>query len=132
MSGNLDEPTRTALLPYEPIEYIGKPVVPMVLQRALKKAERLTELSLKVRLFLHQPHVCALRRFRLLVGGTSVGPTRRAGCVLLTPERPIGTRTIPSAAQGAGLIQMKQSQRYRQLQPASGKRHAYRTSRNTR
>jgi DNA-binding NarL/FixJ family response regulator len=44
VSANLDEPTRTALLPYEPIEFVGKPVVPVVLQRALRKAEGLTEL----------------------------------------------------------------------------------------
>ena len=44
LSANLDEPTRTALLPYEPIEFIGKPVMPVSLQRALKKAEGLTEL----------------------------------------------------------------------------------------
>jgi hypothetical protein len=40
----LDEPTRTALLPYEPIDFVGKPVLPVVLQRALKKAEGLTDL----------------------------------------------------------------------------------------
>ena len=39
VSGNLDEPTRTALLAYEPIEFVGKPIVPAVLQRALRKAE---------------------------------------------------------------------------------------------
>jgi two-component system, response regulator PdtaR len=44
LSANLDEPTRTALLPYEPIDFIGKPVMPVSLQRALKKAEGLTEL----------------------------------------------------------------------------------------
>jgi two-component system, response regulator PdtaR len=44
LSGNLDEPTRTALLPYEPIDFVGKPVLPVVLQRALKKAEGLTDL----------------------------------------------------------------------------------------
>ena len=44
VSANLDEPTRTALLPYDPIEFVGKPVVPVVLQRALSKAEGLTEL----------------------------------------------------------------------------------------
>jgi hypothetical protein len=43
LSANLDEPTRAALLPCEPIEFIGKPVVPVVLQRALRKAEGLTE-----------------------------------------------------------------------------------------
>jgi two-component system, response regulator PdtaR len=45
ISANLDGPTRTALLPYEPVEFVGKPVVPVVLQRALRKAEEdLTEL----------------------------------------------------------------------------------------
>jgi two-component system, response regulator PdtaR len=44
VSANLDEPTRTALLPFEPIEFVGKPVVPVVLQRALKKAAGLTEI----------------------------------------------------------------------------------------
>jgi two-component system, response regulator PdtaR len=44
LSANLDEPTRTALLPYEPIDFVGKPVLPVVLQRALKKAKGLTEL----------------------------------------------------------------------------------------
>ena len=44
VSGNVDEPTRTALMPYEPIDFIGKPVLPVVLQRASKKAEGLTEL----------------------------------------------------------------------------------------
>ena len=39
VSGNLDESTRTALLPYEPIEFVGKPIAPVVLQRALMKAE---------------------------------------------------------------------------------------------
>jgi DNA-binding NarL/FixJ family response regulator len=42
LSGNLDEATRTALLPYEPIDFVGKPVLPVVLQRALKKAAGLT------------------------------------------------------------------------------------------
>ena len=44
LSGNLDEATRLALLPYEPIDFVGKPVLPVVLQRALKKAEGLTDL----------------------------------------------------------------------------------------
>ena len=44
VSGNVDELTRTALMPYEPIDFIGKPVLPVVLQGALKKAEGLTEL----------------------------------------------------------------------------------------
>jgi two-component system, response regulator PdtaR len=45
LSANLDEPTKAALLPYEPIGFVGKPVLPVVLQRALKKAEGLTDLS---------------------------------------------------------------------------------------
>jgi two-component system, response regulator PdtaR len=45
LSANLDEPTKAALLPYEPIDFVGKPVLPVVLQRALKKAEGLTDLS---------------------------------------------------------------------------------------
>jgi len=44
LSANLDEPTRAALQPYEPIEFVGKPVLPVVLQRALKKAEGPTDL----------------------------------------------------------------------------------------
>ena len=44
MSGNLDEPTRAALVPYDPIDVLDKPVVPLLLQRALKKAEGLTGL----------------------------------------------------------------------------------------
>jgi DNA-binding NarL/FixJ family response regulator len=44
LSANLDEATMTALQPYEPIDFVGKPVLPVVLQRALKKAEGLTEL----------------------------------------------------------------------------------------
>ncbi len=43
VSANLDEPTRAALVPYDPIEFLGKPVLPFKLQRALKKAEGLTE-----------------------------------------------------------------------------------------
>ena len=43
VSANLDEPTRAALMPYDPIEFLGKPVLPFKLQRALKKAEGLTE-----------------------------------------------------------------------------------------
>jgi two-component system, response regulator PdtaR len=45
LSANLDEATKTALLPYEPIDFVGKPVLPVVLQRAPKKAEGLTDLS---------------------------------------------------------------------------------------
>jgi DNA-binding NarL/FixJ family response regulator len=44
LSANLDGPTRMALLPYDPIEFVGKPVLPIVLQRALEKAEGLTDL----------------------------------------------------------------------------------------
>ena len=44
LSANLDEPTRVALQPYEPIDFVGKPVLPVVLQRALKKAEGATDL----------------------------------------------------------------------------------------
>ena len=44
LSANLDEPTRAALQPYEPIDFVGKPVLPVVLQRALKKAEGPTDL----------------------------------------------------------------------------------------
>jgi two-component system, response regulator PdtaR len=40
LSGNLDEPTRAALLPYDPIELVGKPFLPIVLQRALEKAQQ--------------------------------------------------------------------------------------------
>jgi two-component system, response regulator PdtaR len=44
LSGNLDETTRSTLLPFQPIDFVGKPVLPVVLQRALKKAEGLTDL----------------------------------------------------------------------------------------
>ena len=44
VSGNLDEPTRSALVPYDPIDVLDKPVVPLLLQRALKKAEGLSGL----------------------------------------------------------------------------------------
>ena len=44
LSGNLDTATRSLLEPYEPIGFVGKPVLPVVLQRALKKAEGLTDL----------------------------------------------------------------------------------------
>jgi two-component system, response regulator PdtaR len=36
LSANLDEPTRTTLLPCDPIDFIGKPVLPILLQRALQ------------------------------------------------------------------------------------------------
>jgi DNA-binding NarL/FixJ family response regulator len=44
LSANLDEATKTALLPYDPIDFVGKPVLPVRLQRALNKAEGPTEL----------------------------------------------------------------------------------------
>ena len=44
VSGNLDEPTRAALLPYDPIDFLDKPILPLLLQRALKKADGLTGL----------------------------------------------------------------------------------------
>jgi CheY-like chemotaxis protein len=45
VSANLDEPTKMALLPYEPIDFVGKPVLPILLKRALEKAEQsLTDL----------------------------------------------------------------------------------------
>ena len=40
LSANLDEPTRTALLPYDPIDLVGKPVLPIMLERALEKAQQ--------------------------------------------------------------------------------------------
>jgi CheY-like chemotaxis protein len=40
LSGNLDEATRAAALPYEPIDFIGKPILPIALQRTLEKAEK--------------------------------------------------------------------------------------------
>ncbi|HWE18021.1 MAG TPA: response regulator [Hyphomicrobiaceae bacterium] len=43
VSANLDEPTRKAVQPYEPIEFLGKPIVPVVLQRALTKAKALID-----------------------------------------------------------------------------------------
>jgi two-component system, response regulator PdtaR len=44
LSANLDEATKTALLPCDPIDFVGKPILPVRLQRALNKAEGLTEL----------------------------------------------------------------------------------------
>jgi DNA-binding NarL/FixJ family response regulator len=35
LSGNLDEATWNAVLPYEPIAFVGKPILPIQLQRAL-------------------------------------------------------------------------------------------------
>jgi two-component system, response regulator PdtaR len=40
LSGNLDEATRTAAVPYEPIDFIGKPILPIALKRALEKADK--------------------------------------------------------------------------------------------
>jgi two-component system, response regulator PdtaR len=40
LSANLDEPTRTALVPYDPVDFIGKPVLPIMLARALNKAQQ--------------------------------------------------------------------------------------------
>lgn len=39
LSANLDAATQRAILPYEPIAFVGKPVLPIVLQRALRKAD---------------------------------------------------------------------------------------------
>ena len=44
LSANLDEQTRAAVAPCEPIEFVGKPVVPVLLQRALAKAKELFSL----------------------------------------------------------------------------------------
>jgi two-component system, response regulator PdtaR len=44
LSANLDAPTRAALQPYEPIDFVGKPILRIALQRALKKAEGPTDL----------------------------------------------------------------------------------------
>jgi hypothetical protein len=43
VSANLDEPTRRAVEPYDPIEFMGKPIIPVVLERALAKARALIE-----------------------------------------------------------------------------------------
>jgi DNA-binding NarL/FixJ family response regulator len=40
LSANLDEPTKRSLLPYEPIDFVGKPVLPILLERALEKAQQ--------------------------------------------------------------------------------------------
>ena len=40
LSGNVDAPTRAALVPYDPIGLVGKPFLPIVLQRALEKAQQ--------------------------------------------------------------------------------------------
>jgi two-component system, response regulator PdtaR len=44
LSANLDEGAREAVRPYEPIDYIGKPVLPVALQQALAKAEEARDL----------------------------------------------------------------------------------------
>jgi two-component system, response regulator PdtaR len=44
LSANLDEATKTELLAYDPIDFVGKPVLPVRLQRALNKAEGPTDL----------------------------------------------------------------------------------------
>jgi DNA-binding NarL/FixJ family response regulator len=45
LSANLDEQTKRALLPYQPIGFVGKPVLPILLVRALEKAQQtLTDL----------------------------------------------------------------------------------------
>lgn len=41
LSANLDAATRQALGPYQPIDFLSKPVLPAVLQRALQTAEQL-------------------------------------------------------------------------------------------
>jgi two-component system, response regulator PdtaR len=38
LSANLDESTRAMLSPYKPIDFIGMPILPVLLQRALIKA----------------------------------------------------------------------------------------------
>ena len=40
LSGNLDEAARNAVLSCEPVAFIGKPILPVQLQRALQKAAR--------------------------------------------------------------------------------------------
>ena len=39
LSANLDAATQRAILPDEPIAFVGKPVLPIVLQRAFRKAD---------------------------------------------------------------------------------------------
>jgi DNA-binding NarL/FixJ family response regulator len=39
VSANIDESTRLALSPYEPIAFVEKPVLPVILQSALKEAK---------------------------------------------------------------------------------------------
>jgi DNA-binding NarL/FixJ family response regulator len=40
LSANLDDLTKAALAPFDPIDFIGKPMLPAVLKRALDKAQR--------------------------------------------------------------------------------------------
>ena len=47
LSANLDEPTKTALLPYEPIDFVGKPVLPVVLATSAEKGRR-SDRSLRI------------------------------------------------------------------------------------
>jgi two-component system, response regulator PdtaR len=44
LSGNLDEATRNAVLSCEPVAFVGKPILPVQLQRALQKAARPADL----------------------------------------------------------------------------------------
>ena len=37
LSANLDTATRDAVRPYQPIDFVGKPILPILLQRALEK-----------------------------------------------------------------------------------------------
>lgn len=37
LSANLDEPTRNAVRAYDPVDFVGKPILPSLLQRALEK-----------------------------------------------------------------------------------------------
>jgi two-component system, response regulator PdtaR len=40
LSANLDDATRAAVRPFDPIAFVGKPILPIRLQRALEEAER--------------------------------------------------------------------------------------------
>jgi two-component system, response regulator PdtaR len=44
LSGNLDDATRDAVQRYQPVAFIGKPILPVQLQRALERAERASAL----------------------------------------------------------------------------------------
>jgi DNA-binding NarL/FixJ family response regulator len=39
LSANLDEPTKLTLAPLDPIDFIGKPVLPVLLKQSLDKAQ---------------------------------------------------------------------------------------------